>query len=52
VAVDLQEHQPVLSADGRSRIPAEDAAVALIDAAELPRFVQRRFTVGYRGGGG
>lgn len=39
--------QPVLDADGRSRISAEDAAVALVDEAELPRFVQRRFTVGY-----
>jgi putative NADH-flavin reductase len=39
--------QPVMDADGRSRISAEDAAVALIDETELPRFVQRRFTVGY-----
>ncbi|MET7567393.1 NAD(P)H-binding protein [Streptomyces sp. NPDC005492] len=39
--------QPVLDADGRSRISAEDAAVALIDEAELPRSVQRRFTIGY-----
>ncbi|MGV9761449.1 SDR family oxidoreductase [Streptomyces tricolor] len=39
--------QPVLDADGRSRISVEDAAVALIDEAELPRFVQRRFTIGY-----
>ncbi|CAM5740899.1 NAD-dependent epimerase/dehydratase family protein OS=Streptomyces alboniger OX=132473 GN=CP975_11335 PE=4 SV=1 [Streptomyces alboniger] len=39
--------QPVLDADGRSRISAEDAAVALVDEAELPRFIQRRFTVGY-----
>jgi len=39
--------QPVWDADGRSRISAEDAAVALIDEAELPRFVQRRFTAGY-----
>lgn len=39
--------QPVLDADGRSRISVEDAAVALLDEAELPRFVQRRFTVGY-----
>ncbi|MFE0130883.1 NAD(P)-dependent oxidoreductase [Streptomyces sp. NPDC059037] len=39
--------QPVVDADGRSRISAEDAAVALIDEAELPRFVQRRFTIGY-----
>jgi hypothetical protein len=39
--------QPVMDADGRSRISAEDAAVAIIDEAELPRFVQHRFTIGY-----
>ncbi|MFJ3836557.1 NAD(P)-dependent oxidoreductase [Streptomyces sp. NPDC090054] len=39
--------QPVRDADGRSRISTEDAAVALVDEAELPRFVQRRFTIGY-----
>jgi uncharacterized protein len=39
--------QPVLDAEGRSRISVEDAAVALIDEVELPRFVQRRFTIGY-----
>ncbi|MFF2045139.1 NAD(P)-dependent oxidoreductase [Kitasatospora sp. NPDC058170] len=39
--------QPVRDADGRSRISAEDAAVALVDEVELPRFVQRRFTIGY-----
>ncbi|MCF6468430.1 NAD-dependent epimerase/dehydratase family protein [Nonomuraea sp. MG754425] len=39
--------QAMLDADGRSRISSEDAAVALVDEAELPRFVQRRFTVGY-----
>ena len=39
--------QPVTDADGRSRISAEDAAIAVIDEAELPRFVQRRFTIGY-----
>jgi uncharacterized protein len=39
--------QPVMDADGRSRISAEDAAIAVIDEAELPRFVQRRFTIGY-----
>ncbi|NUP35843.1 MAG: NAD(P)H-binding protein [Streptomyces sp.] len=39
--------QPVLDAEGRSRISVEDAAVALVDEAELPRFVQRRFTIGY-----
>lgn len=39
--------QPVMDADGRSRVSAEDAAIALIDETELPRFVQRRFTIGY-----
>jgi uncharacterized protein len=39
--------QPVTDAEGRSRISAEDAAVAVLDEAELPRFVQRRFTIGY-----
>ncbi|MEU3409552.1 NAD(P)H-binding protein [Streptomyces sp. NPDC006670] len=39
--------QAVRDADGRSRISAEDAAIALVDEAELPRFVQRRFTIGY-----
>jgi len=37
----------IMDADGRSRISVEDAAIALIDEAELPRFVQRRFTIGY-----
>jgi putative NADH-flavin reductase len=41
------DQQPVIDAEGRSRISVEDAAVALIDEAELPRFVQRRFTIGY-----
>lgn len=39
--------QPVMDADGRSRLSSEDAAVAVVDEAELPRFVQRRFTAGY-----
>jgi uncharacterized protein len=39
--------QPVLDAEGRSRISFEDCAVALLDEAELPRHVQRRFTIGY-----
>ncbi|AQZ65266.1 Rrf2-linked NADH-flavin reductase [[Actinomadura] parvosata subsp. kistnae] len=33
--------------DGTSAISAEDLAVAVVDEAELPRHVQRRFTVGY-----
>ncbi|OAR24633.1 epimerase [Streptomyces sp. ERV7] len=39
--------QLVRDAAGLSRISAEDAAVALLDETELPRFVQRRFTIGY-----
>ncbi|MFI0809247.1 hypothetical protein [Streptomyces echinatus] len=46
-AVRGHRDQPVLDADGRSRVSVEDAAVALLDEAELPRFVQRRFTIGY-----
>jgi putative NADH-flavin reductase len=37
----------LVDANGRSRISFEDAAVALIDEAELPRHIQRRFTIGY-----
>lgn len=39
--------QLLIGADGTADISAEDLAVALLDEAELPRFVQRRFTVGY-----
>ncbi|WP_019926157.1 NAD(P)-dependent oxidoreductase [Nocardia sp. BMG111209] len=39
--------QPVVDADGRSRISYDDAAVALLDEIEIPRFIQRRFTIGY-----
>ncbi|WP_370155764.1 NAD(P)-dependent oxidoreductase [Streptacidiphilus sp. EB129] len=40
-------NQLLVSADGRSDISAEDLAMAIIDEAELPRHIQRRFTVGY-----
>jgi uncharacterized protein len=40
-------NQPVVDAYGQSRISYEDCAVAIIDEAELPRHVQRRFTIGY-----
>jgi putative NADH-flavin reductase len=40
-------NQLLVSTDGRSDISAEDLAVAIIDEAELPRHIQRRFTVGY-----
>jgi len=39
--------QPVVDGEGRSRISFADAAVALIDEIENPRFIQRRFTIGY-----
>jgi uncharacterized protein len=39
--------QLIVDADGKSRISLEDCAVALIDEAELPRHIQRRFTIGY-----
>lgn len=39
--------QPVLDAEGLSRISFADAAVALLDEIEEPRFIQRRFTIGY-----
>ncbi|RDI54406.1 NAD(P)-dependent oxidoreductase [Nocardia mexicana] len=39
--------QPVTDADGRSRISFDDIAVALLDEVEVPRFIQRRFTIGY-----
>ncbi|GAA5187008.1 NAD(P)H-binding protein [Rugosimonospora acidiphila] len=39
--------QLLVTADGTSAISAEDLAVAILDEVESPRFVQRRFTVGY-----
>jgi uncharacterized protein len=37
----------VVDADGESRISMEDYAVALINEAERPQHVGRRFTIGY-----
>lgn len=39
--------QLVRDADGKSFISMEDYAVALIDEIEHPKFIRRRFTVGY-----
>lgn len=39
--------QMIFDAAGRSRVSFEDIAVALVDEIELPRHVQRRFTIGY-----
>ncbi|WP_230329755.1 NAD(P)-dependent oxidoreductase [Nocardia aurantiaca] len=43
----IGEDERIVDAEGHSRISIEDAAVALLDEAELPRLVQRRFTIGY-----
>lgn len=43
----LGANQLLIGADGRSRISCEDYAVALLDEVEIPRHIQRRFTVGY-----
>jgi putative NADH-flavin reductase len=39
--------QLLVREDGTSDISAADLAAAVLDEIELPRFVQRRFTVGY-----
>jgi putative NADH-flavin reductase len=39
--------QLLVREDGTSDISADDLAVAVLDEIELPRFLQRRFTVGY-----
>jgi uncharacterized protein len=39
--------QLIVDAQGKSRISAEDFAVAIVDEIEKPKFVEQRFTVGY-----
>lgn len=39
--------RPVFDADNHSFITVEDLAVAVVDEAETPRYIRRRFTVGY-----
>jgi putative NADH-flavin reductase len=39
--------QLLIDEKGESRISAEDFAVAILDEVEHPRFVRKRFTVGY-----
>ena len=43
----LGADQLIVDEKGQSRIACEDYAVALVDEIELPRHVQRRFTIGY-----
>jgi uncharacterized protein len=37
----------VAAADGKSSIPYDDYAIALVDELESPKHVRRRFTIGY-----
>jgi putative NADH-flavin reductase len=39
--------QMIVDAKGDSRISMEDYAVAVLDEAEKPTHVDRRFTIGY-----
>jgi uncharacterized protein len=43
----LGGNQMIVDANGQSRISIEDYALALVDEIEVPRHVQRRFTIGY-----
>jgi putative NADH-flavin reductase len=43
----LGEDELIVNDKGESRISMEDYAVAVIDEAENPRHVRRRFTIGY-----
>jgi len=43
----LGADQLLTNAQGESRISVEDYAMAMIDEAENPQHIRRRFTVGY-----
>lgn len=43
----LGGNQPVMDAEGQSRISYEDFAVALLDEVEIPTHLRQRFTIGY-----
>ena len=43
----LGTEQIVVDAQGRSAISMEDYAVAMIDEIEQPKYLNKRFTVGY-----
>jgi putative NADH-flavin reductase len=38
---------PVVASDGSTSLSYEDYAVAIVDEVEQPRFIGKRFTVGY-----
>jgi putative NADH-flavin reductase len=46
-AVGTSEDELLVGSDGESAISMEDYAVALVDEAETPGHIGRRFTVGY-----
>ena len=41
------ENKLITDCNGESKISYEDCAVAILDEIEVPRFLQRRFTIGY-----
>jgi uncharacterized protein len=43
----LGEDMLVVDEQGNSRISAEDYAIALVDELENPKFIRKRFTIGY-----
>lgn len=43
----IGEDELLMTGDGISTISYEDYAIALVDELEQPRFIRRRFTVGY-----
>lgn len=43
----LGKDNPVVDANGESKISVEDLAVALLNETENPQFIRQRFTVGY-----
>lgn len=43
----LGTEQPVFDAHGKSKISAEDMAIAILDEVENGQFIKKRFTVGY-----
>ncbi|MBS1687325.1 MAG: NAD(P)-dependent oxidoreductase [Bacteroidetes bacterium] len=43
----IGQDQPVFDVNGKSEISAEDLAVAILDEAEQPKFIKKRFTAAY-----
>lgn len=43
----LGKDQLLVDAGGKSRISAQDYALAMTDEAETPQHIRQRFTVGY-----